>query len=118
MHVFRTGLLLSFVVGVGVTWAAWSAGDLVEIALVRGLLGMIAVAFLGYVGELVVLTAPGDLAAESELEVRRRARAEAGRDSQAQAEAAINAVVSGVRIHADAAETGTEAEAGESRQAA
>ena len=34
---------------------------------------MIAVAFLGYVGELVVLTAPDDLAAESELEVRRRA---------------------------------------------
>jgi len=115
MHVFRAGLLLSFVVGVGVTWAAWNAGDLVEIALVRGLLGMIAVAFLGYVGELVVLTAPDDLAAESELETRRRARAG---DGQVQAEAALNAMMSGTRTEADAAESGNEAEAGESRQAA
>ena len=118
MHVFRAGLFLSFVVGVGVTWAAWNAGDVVEIALVRGLLGMIAVAFLGYVGELVVLTAPGDLAAESELEVRRRARAAGGQPGQAQAEAALNAMMSGARMDADAAESGIEAEAGESRQAA
>ena len=118
MHVFRAGLLLSFVVGVGVTWAAWSAGDLVEIALVRGLLGMIAVAFLGYVGELVVLTAPGDLAAESELEARRRARAEPGRAGQTQAEAAITATMSGARTDADAVDSGIGADAGDSRQAA
>ena len=79
---------------------------------------MIAVAFLGYVGELVVLTAPGDLAAESELEVRRRARADAEGAGQAQAEAAINAMMGGVRTDAAAAESGIEAEAGESRQAA
>jgi hypothetical protein len=117
MHVFRAGLLLSFVVGVGVTWAAWNAGDLVEIALVRGLLGMIAVAFLGYVGELVVLTAPGDLAAESELDVRRRVAGRRGA-SQAEAEAAISAVINGARMDAGAADSGSEAEAGESRQAA
>lgn len=114
MHIFRAGLLLAAITGVGVTWAAWSAGDLVEIALVRGLLGMMAVAFLGYVGELVVLTAPDDLAAESE----RTAGARDRDTSMARAASAIDAALNGVRTDASAENPGTEADAGENRQAA
>jgi hypothetical protein len=124
MHIFRAGLLLAAITGIGVTWAAWSAGDLVEIALVRGLLGMMAVAFLGYVGELVVLTAPGDIAAQSELEARTTARGGTGGgrgrpgSGATQATAANNAVMSGARMDADAADPRTEADPGASREAA
>ena len=111
MHVFRAGLLLSAVTAVGVTWAAWAGGDLVEIALVRGLLGMIAVAFLGSVGELVVLTAPGDLAALAE-------RNATGPRAIGDRASALHTVASGARTDVDAVDRESIADGGEGLRAA
>ena len=58
MPILRIGLVGGALCCLYVTWASWSAGFLVEAALLRGLLAFIAMSFVAYLGELVVATAP------------------------------------------------------------
>ena len=58
MIVMKIGLYAGSLAFVGVTWSSWSVGYAPELALVRGLLGFIAMTAVGYVGAIVVVTAP------------------------------------------------------------
>ena len=58
MLVMRLGLLIAAAGFVGATVASMQAGYPPEQALVRGLLSFMALSFVGYLGELVVVTAP------------------------------------------------------------
>jgi len=58
MVVMKIGLYAGALAFVGVTWASWSVGYAPELALVRGLFGFMAMSAVGYVGAIVVVTAP------------------------------------------------------------
>jgi hypothetical protein len=60
--VLRAGLVLGGLGFLFVTWASWSAGYAVEVALARGALAFMAASVLAYLGELVIATAPPPVA--------------------------------------------------------
>ena len=57
MHVLQLGLVFAGAAFLYVGWASWDAGYGPEVAIVRGLVGFMAVSFVGYIGELIVATA-------------------------------------------------------------
>ena len=58
MLVLRIGLALGAAAFLGVALLSWLEGFTPDIALLRGLAGFVAIAVLGYAGELIVATAP------------------------------------------------------------
>ena len=58
MAILHLGLALGAAAFLYVGWASWNAGYGPEIAVVRGLIAFMAVTFVGYIGELIVATAP------------------------------------------------------------
>lgn len=58
MPVLSIGLVVGAVIGAFVAGGSLDAGFPVEVAIVRGVIGFMAVAVVGYLGELVVVTAP------------------------------------------------------------
>ena len=58
MPVLSIGLVIGAVIGAFVAGGSLDAGFPVEVAIVRGVIGFMAVAVAGYLGELVVVTAP------------------------------------------------------------
>ena len=58
MVVMKFGLYAAALTFMGVTWVSWSVGYTPELALVRGLLAFMAMTAVGYVGAIVVVTAP------------------------------------------------------------
>ncbi len=58
MPVLTLGLAAAGIAFLYVSWASWSAGYPPEVALLRGLVGFMATALVGYVGEFIVATAP------------------------------------------------------------
>lgn len=58
MVILRAGLHLSALVALYATWASREAGYAIEVAMLRGLVAFMAVIFVAYLAELVVLTAP------------------------------------------------------------
>lgn len=60
MLILRVGLYLAVIAAAYVVWASSSAGFSIEVAMLRGLLAAMGVAFVAYLAELVVLTAPVD----------------------------------------------------------
>ncbi|MCK9486202.1 MAG: hypothetical protein M0R73_05780 [Dehalococcoidia bacterium] len=58
MLILRAGLYVALGFALYVTWASREAGFPIEVAMLRGLLTFMAVAFVSYLAELVVLTAP------------------------------------------------------------
>ncbi len=58
MVILRVGLVVGALAFLYVAWASWSAGYPPEVASVRGIVAFIAVVIVGYVGELIVATAP------------------------------------------------------------
>lgn len=54
----RLALMLGGIAALYVAGASWSAGYPPEMAVVRGVLSFMAVSFIGYLAELVVVTAP------------------------------------------------------------
>ena len=58
MAFLQIGIVVAFVVGAFVVGAALDRGFPIEVAIVRGVVAFMAVSFAGYVGDLVVVTAP------------------------------------------------------------
>lgn len=58
MLFLRVGLYLAMAMACVATWLSWQAGYPVEVATLRGLLAFMAISFVAYVVELVVMTAP------------------------------------------------------------
>ncbi|MGE3855638.1 MAG: hypothetical protein AB7G21_01625 [Dehalococcoidia bacterium] len=58
MAVLSIGLVVGAVSGAFVAGGALDRGFPIEVALVRGAVAFMALAFVGYLGELVVVTAP------------------------------------------------------------
>lgn len=58
MLILRLGIYSATLAAAYVTWASSGAGFPIEVAMARGLLAFMAVTFLAYLAELVVLTAP------------------------------------------------------------
>jgi hypothetical protein len=58
MVILGAGLYLSAGLGALATWLSLGAGYPMEVAAVRGLLAFMAVGFVAYIAELVVMTAP------------------------------------------------------------
>ena len=58
MPVLTLGLAGAGIAFLYVSWASWSAGYPPEVALLRGLVGFMATALVGYAGEFIVATAP------------------------------------------------------------
>ncbi len=58
MLILRAGLYLAVLVALYVTWASRGAGYPIEVAALRGLIAFMAVTFVAYLAELVVITAP------------------------------------------------------------
>ena len=58
MAILHLGLALGAAAFLYVGWASWNAGYGPEIAVVRGLIAFMAVTFVGYIGELIIATAP------------------------------------------------------------
>lgn len=58
MLILRAGLYVAALFALYVTWASRNAGFPIEVATLRGLLTFMAVIFVAYLAELVVLTAP------------------------------------------------------------
>ena len=58
MLILQLSLVLGALACLCVGWASWAAGFPLETALVRGLLAFVALSLPGYVGELIVATAP------------------------------------------------------------
>lgn len=58
MPMLTLGLTAAGAAFLYVSWASWSAGYPPEVALLRGLVGFMATALVGYTGELIVATAP------------------------------------------------------------
>lgn len=54
----RVGLYLAASAALYVGWTSAEAGYHVEVAMLRGLIAAMAVGFVAYLGELVVMTAP------------------------------------------------------------
>lgn len=58
MPMLTLGLTAAGLAFLYVSWASWSAGYPPEVALLRGLVGFMAAALVGYAGEFIVATAP------------------------------------------------------------
>ncbi len=58
MPVLQLGLAVAGVAFVYVSWASWAAGYGPDVAVLRGLIGFMAVSLVGYIGELIIATAP------------------------------------------------------------
>ena len=58
MEVLRIGLILGALAFLYVSWASWDAGYPPEVAALRGGVAFMAVTIVGYLGELVVASAP------------------------------------------------------------
>ena len=58
MPLLQVGLVVATIVCLFVAGGALDRGFPIEVALARGLAAFIAVSFMGYLGELVVVTAP------------------------------------------------------------
>ena len=58
MLILRIGLYLAVAAAAYVVWASYGAGFAIEVAMLRGLVAAMAIAFVAYLGELVVMTAP------------------------------------------------------------
>lgn len=58
MIILRAGLYLAMAVACLATWLSWQAGYQLEVATVRGVVAFMAVSFIAYLAELVVMTAP------------------------------------------------------------
>jgi len=58
MAILALGLYVAVGVAVLATWQSLGAGYAVEVATVRGVLAFMAVGFVAYIAELVVMTAP------------------------------------------------------------
>ncbi len=58
MPVLQLGLACAGVAFLYVSWASWAAGYGPDVAVLRGLIGFMAVSLIGYVGELIIATAP------------------------------------------------------------
>ncbi len=58
MILLRMGLYLSVAMASMATWLSWQAGYPMEVAFVRGVVAFMAVSFVAYLAELVVITAP------------------------------------------------------------
>ena len=59
MAILQLGLIVGALCFLYVVWASWSAGYPPEVASLRGVVAFGAVAIVAYVGELIVVTAPG-----------------------------------------------------------
>lgn len=59
MAVLQVGLVLAALAAIVVGAVSWQAGYTPEIAIVRGVVASCVVGVVGYVGELIVGTAPG-----------------------------------------------------------
>lgn len=69
MAVMHLGLAISGIAFLYVGWASWSAGYTPEVAAVRALVAFMAVNFVAYIGQLIVVTQPPKpVAEESESE--------------------------------------------------
>lgn len=68
MPVLSIGLVVGAVLGAFVAGGSLDRGFPVEVAIVRGVVGFMAVAVVGYLGELVVVTAPAKREAEKPAE--------------------------------------------------
>ncbi len=79
MAFLSMALVIGAVVGAFVTGGAIDRGFPWEVALVRGAVGFMAIAFVGYLGELVVVTAPK----RAERDERRPAPPDAAEEPQA-----------------------------------
>ena len=64
MPLMMLGLAGAGVAFLYVSWASWSAGYPPEVALLRGLLGFMATALVGYAGEFILATAPSRAAGQ------------------------------------------------------
>ena len=64
MPVLTLGLVGAGLAFLYVSWASWSAGYPPEVALLRGFVGFMATALVGYTGELIVATATARAADE------------------------------------------------------
>ena len=58
MPVLQLGLAFAGAAFLYISWASWAAGYGPEVAVLRGLIGFMAVSLVGYIGELIVATAP------------------------------------------------------------
>lgn len=58
MAVMHLGLAISGIAFLYVGWASWSAGYTPEVAAVRALVAFMAVNFVAYIGQLIVVTQP------------------------------------------------------------
>ncbi len=58
MPVLQLALAFAGVAFLYVSWASWAAGYGPDVAVLRGLIGFMAVSLVGYVGELIIATAP------------------------------------------------------------
>lgn len=91
MPVLSIGLVVGAVAGAVVAGGSLDAGFPVEVAIVRGVIGFMAVAVVGYLGELVVVTAP-----PRPREVKQPASQEAGAH-EASGQAAAPRLIAGAR---------------------
>lgn len=66
MAVMHLGLVCSGLAFLYVGWASWSAGYTPEVAALRALVAFMAVNFVGYMGQLIVVTQPPKRAVEEE----------------------------------------------------
>ena len=58
MPVLQLALAFAGVAFLYVSWASWAAGYGPDVAVVRGLIAFMAVSLVGYIGELIIATAP------------------------------------------------------------
>ncbi len=58
MPVLQLGLTFAGVAFLYVSWASWAAGYGPDVAVLRGLIAFMAVSLVGYIGELIIATAP------------------------------------------------------------
>ena len=58
MPVLQLGLAFAGVAFLYVSWASWEAGYGPDVAVLRGLIAFMAVSLIGYIGELIIATAP------------------------------------------------------------
>ncbi len=58
MPVLQLALAFAGVAFLYVSWASWAAGYGPDVAVLRGLIGFMAVSLVGYIGELIIATAP------------------------------------------------------------
>lgn len=66
MPILRAALYGAAAVCLYVMYAAWQNGIAPEFVMIRGIIGFMLVAFVGYLGELVVSTVPPPASEESE----------------------------------------------------